>query len=348
MESNCNETKGAKYMYRADGMRVKKVDGLTIDWNPADEQHASGWYDENQAVNKDTTRFYYDGQMGMEEDRMYTDAQGTHLDVTRYGVGARGIDLMQLYKDAASQWVKFPLYDGHGNMIATIKRAGTGNNSFTSGDARTYDVWGGIRSGNTSGDPAQRYCASLGHRVDDESEGLIYMRARYYEPWTGRFVSEDKAGSGDNWYTYCGNDPVNFIDEDGNSRTNKAFAIQLAFATIFLIIIGFILLGQADAIMDKNIEQAISKARYFLNQDKMMGYDVGDIETRLRNFDEVKPYLDKGMSAKAARMQRFGKLSYALSAIAGYAAICQAIMFWQDADAMGFGWIVDEFIHDLQ
>lgn len=29
MESCCNETKGAKYMYCADGMRVKKVDGLT-------------------------------------------------------------------------------------------------------------------------------------------------------------------------------------------------------------------------------------------------------------------------------------------------------------------------------
>jgi hypothetical protein len=34
------------------------------------------------------------------------------------------------------------------------------------------------------------------------------MRARYYEPWTGRFLSEDPAMDGANWYVYCGNDPV--------------------------------------------------------------------------------------------------------------------------------------------
>lgn len=133
-----------------------------------------------------------------------------------FRAGARGIDYMELFTTASSQWVKFPLYDGHGNMIATIKRAGAGNSSFTTGDARTYDVWGGIRSGSATSSPDQRYCANLGHRVDDESEGLIYMRARYYEPWTGRFVSRDAALHGYNWFTYCGSDPVNRVDETGN------------------------------------------------------------------------------------------------------------------------------------
>src|SRR5471030_1398463 len=47
-----------------------------------------------------------------------------------------------------------------------------------------------IRIGAQTGDPRGLYCASLGHKQDDES-GLIYMRARYYEPITGRFISSD-------------------------------------------------------------------------------------------------------------------------------------------------------------
>jgi RHS repeat-associated protein len=60
----------------------------------------------------------------------------------------------------------------------------------------------------------QGYCGSLQHRRDAES-GLVYMRARYYEPWTGRFLSEDPAMDGANWYVYCANDPVNSVDPSG-------------------------------------------------------------------------------------------------------------------------------------
>lgn len=145
-----------------------------------------------------------------------------------FRAGARGIDYMELFTTATSQWVKFPLYDGHGNMVATIKRAGTGNSSFTVSDSRSYDVWGGIRSGSATADPAQRYCASLGHRVDNESEGLIYMRARYYEPWTGRFVSEDPGHDGTNWFIYCNSNPVNLVDVTGKEFLDPAEAIVQA------------------------------------------------------------------------------------------------------------------------
>jgi hypothetical protein len=42
------------------------------------------------------------------------------------------------------------------------------------------------------------------------------MRARYYEPGTGRFVSEDRARDGTNWFSYCGNVPIVFVDESGH------------------------------------------------------------------------------------------------------------------------------------
>jgi len=73
-----------------------------------------------------------------------------------------------------------------------------------------YDAFGNQRAGNSGANPF-RYC---GEYFDSES-GYIYLRARYYDPSIGRFVSEDPAFDGDNWYVYCGNDPVNRIDPSG-------------------------------------------------------------------------------------------------------------------------------------
>ena len=50
----------------------------------------------------------------------------------------------------------------------------------------------------------------------------MYLRARQYDPSTGRFISEDVAHDGANWYAYCGNDPIKFVDPSGNySKSTK-------------------------------------------------------------------------------------------------------------------------------
>jgi len=41
------------------------------------------------------------------------------------------------------------------------------------------------------------------------------MRARYYEPQSRRFLSEDPGLDGRDWFGYCHNDPVNAGDESG-------------------------------------------------------------------------------------------------------------------------------------
>ncbi len=45
--------------------------------------------------------------------------------------------------------------------------------------------------------------------------GLVLMGHRYYDTRIGRFISQDPAGDGDNWYAYCGNDPMNGTDPSG-------------------------------------------------------------------------------------------------------------------------------------
>jgi len=51
-----------------------------------------------------------------------------------------------------------------------------------------------------------------------EPNGLYYMRARYYDAETGRFISEDPIGfeGGDvNLYSYVGNNPISYVDPLG-------------------------------------------------------------------------------------------------------------------------------------
>ena len=175
---------GGRYRYRADGMRVSKSAGGVA------------------------TRYRHDGQMGVED----VEASSSGTTVTRYGLGARGVDLIERTAPNGAVTTGFPVYDAHGNSVATLSRSGAGG--FTMADRRSYDAWGQVRAQQSGGDPKLRYCANLGHRQDDES-GLIYMRARYYEPGSGRFISEDSKRSSPNYFTYCASDPVNHWDKDG-------------------------------------------------------------------------------------------------------------------------------------
>jgi len=51
--------------------------------------------------------------------------------------------------------------------------------------------------------------------VQTDNNGLLYMRARYYNTDIKRFVNVDPIRAGLNWYGYCENDPVNQIDPEG-------------------------------------------------------------------------------------------------------------------------------------
>jgi RHS repeat-associated protein len=60
-------------------------------------------------------------------------------------------------------------------------------------------------------------------REPDET-GLVYYRARYYDPTIGRFTQRDPIGlqGGINPYVYVNGNPVNFIDPQGLQAANVA------------------------------------------------------------------------------------------------------------------------------
>jgi RHS repeat-associated protein len=95
--------------------------------------------------------------------------------------------------------------------VGALSKSGS---SFVVSDEKSYDAWGGLRTGTNANGKAA-YCANIGHKQDDES-GLVYMRARYYELTSGRFVSEDEVRDGMNWFSYCRNKPTSLVDSSGN------------------------------------------------------------------------------------------------------------------------------------
>ncbi|MCC6402831.1 MAG: RHS repeat-associated core domain-containing protein [Fimbriimonadaceae bacterium] len=124
---------------------------------------------------------------------------------------------------------------------------------------RTYGPRGDVVSSSGS-PPQQGYCANLGHRQDAESS-LVYMRARYYEPTTGRFLSEDPARDGTNWYAYCGSDPVNYFDADGTSR--EYFDNMTALGVLFLCFGWFASMGGPFVSVPRTPSQSLIAAASF-------------------------------------------------------------------------------------
>jgi RHS repeat-associated protein len=77
-----------------------------------------------------------------------------------------------------------------------------------------------------------------GEALDAET-GLYYLRARYYDPVAGRFLSVDPmADEGEHPYTYAGADPVNGADPTGQQEVLEASMVMAYFVPPAQVFIG--------------------------------------------------------------------------------------------------------------
>ena len=93
------------------------------------------------------------------------------------------------------------------NVIGLFNTAGTATHAYH------YSPYGETQSSSEPTHDPLRFAA----RELDAQTGLYYVRARWYDPFLGRFMSEDPIGleGGINQYAYALNDPVNLSDPTG-------------------------------------------------------------------------------------------------------------------------------------
>lgn len=103
-------------------------------------------------------------------------------------------------------------YNGHGDTTNLVQMSSGTAIALTA--TYEYDAFGNLINGSETGETRENSFRYNGQYTDDET-GLIYLRNRYYDPSIGRFTQEDPAKDGANWYVYCGNNPVAFVDPSG-------------------------------------------------------------------------------------------------------------------------------------
>ncbi|MBR5678465.1 MAG: RHS repeat-associated core domain-containing protein, partial [Paludibacteraceae bacterium] len=168
-------------------------------------------YDENglrlqKTVNNVVTDYYYNGKVligltkGTDTLRFSYDAAGNAAAVNHNGT------------------YYYYLRNGQGDIVKIVDGSGATVVEYS------YDSWG--KQLSCTGTLATTLGALNPFRyrgyVYDEETGFYYLKSRYYDPETCRFISADVYLStgqgvlGHNSYEYCLNNPINRVDGDGN------------------------------------------------------------------------------------------------------------------------------------
>ncbi|WP_457945427.1 DNRLRE domain-containing protein [Caproiciproducens sp. LBM24188] len=177
--------KNISYTYNSDGIRIgKTVDGTA-------------------------TKYFVDGSTVL--------AQQTGSDVLWFLYESDGTRVGFTYNGASYYYTKNAqgdvtgITDSNANLVVEY----------------SYDAWGRLLS--TTGSMADTIgkinpFLYRGYYYDAES-GLYYLNSRYYDPQTGRMINADHidtltssptSSTDKNLFSYCDNDPVNRIDQEGS------------------------------------------------------------------------------------------------------------------------------------
>ena len=155
-----------------------------------------------KTVNGEKTIYVWDG------DQMVMELSKGGAVQKRY---IRGNDLV--YADKGENTEKtYYVTDMHGNVVQLLDESGNVTKTYE------YDSFGNEVKPEKKDENPYRYC---GEYYDKETEE-VYLRARYYEPSVGRFITRDTyTGESDeplslHLYTYCYNNPVDYLDDSGN------------------------------------------------------------------------------------------------------------------------------------
>ena len=174
--------------------------------NP-DATYAAYRYDaQGRRIEKDVngalTRYVYDG------DAILLEYDGANALLARYSHGEEIDQPLAMTRGADS-------YFYHTDHLGSVRLLT--NASGAVANAYDYDAFGNLEA--TSFEAVANPYTFTAREYDAES-GLMFYRARYYDPRIGRFVSEDPIGfkaSDLNLYRYVFNEAINLVDPTGKT-----------------------------------------------------------------------------------------------------------------------------------
>ena len=163
------------------------------------------------------------------------------------------------------------LYNGQGDVSILSDSAGNTVASYI------FDAYGNQTGEGTVYNP-------FGYRGEytDSESGFVYLRARMYDPQTGRFINEDPIRDGLNWYVYCDNDPISKIDFFGLFDYNSLLFKNSCGGDVKtlqneLAILGFYT-DKIDGIFGENTQAAVKayQRKVGLQVDGIVGINTWD------------------------------------------------------------------------
>ena len=162
-----------------------------------------------------------------------------------------GPDRVLAQIDVLADETYYYLYNGHGDVVQIVDTSGAIKNTYD------YDVWGNFITKQETIDNHFTYFG----QTYDETTGLYYLRARYYDPTTGRFTQQDPAEDGYNWYVYGNQNPVVYADLTGES-TLVASAALIALGKAIQIVAGVVSVVALSALSAYQINELSKSASY--------------------------------------------------------------------------------------
>ncbi|MCR8843766.1 hypothetical protein NQ117_08705 [Paenibacillus sp. SC116] len=186
--------------------RLTKVIG---DHNPVTYSYTGEGLLYERVENNVKNRYYYDAnKLLLAEAVVGADGKAKIKYVYLYDLNGKLIGR----QDAATSQLQYYQLNGHGDVVAIVDESGKKLNEYR------YDIWGLPLEEKETVSNILKYSGEYW----DKTTGLQYLRARWYDPSMGRFISEDTyEGEPDNplslnLYTYVANNPLGYIDPSGH------------------------------------------------------------------------------------------------------------------------------------
>jgi RHS repeat-associated protein len=182
------------YKYDAFGNRIEQ-DVTVCDVTTVQRYALDGW-DPAKA-----------GGVGNDNWDVWADLNCSNSLTTRY-LNGDAVDQLfgRIAADGTAAWL---LADHLGSVVGVTDGSGVLK------DTITYDAWGNV---TYQSDACWTGRYTYAGYQSDTTTGFLYARARYYDPATGRWTSQDPLGFGagdNNLYRYVNNEPTNHNDSSG-------------------------------------------------------------------------------------------------------------------------------------